>query len=594
MKDKYSIRIGAIMDIRVKFNSIADRDAFANRWNLSIPQDVEHIDVPWHLMHQVAKDETASEITQLDTSENEFVVSGNRIAIEQFATIVTDMGSNWYLVKTADAAGLAEVVDSIEHNKAAMKFLENVSTINNVVADETLLDPTSAEGQWARIRVASQYRPLAQEFAVHDIKYGSKPELYILDTGINFDHSEFDYEGLDKVDFYSLTQFNNNFRDDIGHGTAVASMAVGKNLGVTHHAKLMNVKIGGLVNGEKYAATLIDVGLAIDAILAQIASDPAVSRVINMSWGVARSAWLDAKVQSLLDAGATVVAAAGNSGISVEDVSPAGLDSVITVGAIDKYDIPAGFNNISPSDSGLVTSAGLSLDIFAPGDNVMVAKWDGTDSYMISSGTSFAAPLVAGVAVEIASMNTVPVFYSQMKSMILSSATKNALLFEDDRFSENQNNLVYLVTSDPLSAYKTSNSVSYLGVHGNDDTIVADLNSSLNVTLIKELFPDDPIMYSVEVQPDSVEYAPFISCDALTGVVTVAKPNLELPEETRLKMVSFVGVAENSKIKMTTHNIFFFVSNPLYADTMQSDITLALTDVNSISFFADWKIGVIK
>jgi hypothetical protein len=218
----------------------------------------------------------------------------------------------------------------------------------------------------------------------------------------------------------------------------------------------------------------------------------------------------------------------------------------------------------------------------------MTAKWTGNSDYMISSGTSFASPLVAGVAVEIASMNSVPVFCGQMKELLLNTATENALLFEDDRFSENQNRLVYLVTTDPLSAYKTSDSVSYLGVHGEDETIVADLNSNLNVNVIRILFPDEPIVYSVQLAEDSLEYAPFFSCDPATGVVTITKPDLELPEETRLKMVNFVGIAENSKVKMTTNTIFFFVSNPLYADTMQSDITLALTDVNSISFFAYW------
>lgn len=584
------------MDIRVKFNNALSRDAFANRWKLSIPEGVDHLDVPWHLVHQVVKDDSAVELTQLDTSEHEFVVVGNKTEIEKVATVVTDIGSGWYLVKTDDAVALSKVVDSMEHNKAAMKFLGNVSTINEVNAEGTSIDPTSPEGQWARIRVASQYRPLASSFAVHEVKYNSKPELYVMDTGINFDHDEFDYDGLEKVDFFTLPIFNGNYRDDIGHGTAVTSMAVGKNLGVARYAKVMNVKVGGVVNGEKYGATLIEVGTAIDAIMAEIAKDPTKSRIVNMSWGVARSAWLDSKVQSLLDAGATVICAAGNSGISVEDVSPAGLDSVITVGAIDRYDIPAGFNNISPSDSGLVTADGLSLDIFAPGDNVMIAGFDGSEfgssKYGIASGTSFAAPLVSGVALEIASMNTVPIFYGEMKNMILNTATENALLFEDDRFSENQNRLVYLVTTDPLAAYKTSDSVSYLGVHGEDEVIVADLNSNLNIGHIKTLFPNDTVTYSVEVAEDSKEYAPFISCDPVTGVVTISKPNLPLPEETRLKMVNFIGVAENTRVRMTTNTIFFFVSNPLYADTLQSDITLALTDVNSISFFAYWNVNL--
>lgn len=179
-----------------------------------------------------------------------------------------------------------------------------------------------------------------------------------------------------------------------------------------------------------------------------------------------------------------------------------------------------------------------------------------------------------------------------MKSIIIDTATENALLFEDDRFSDNQNRAVYLITTDGLAAYKESESVSYLGIHNLEDTIIADLNSSLNTVFIKTAYPDDVLTYSVEMLPDSVEYAPFVSCDPITGLVTISKPNLPLSEETRLKMVNFVGIAESSKVKMTTNNIFFFVSNPLYEDTLQSDITLALTDVNSISFFGVWTLSI--
>lgn len=578
------------MDIRVTFTSAEQRDAFANRWNLSIPNGVDHLDVPWHLAHHAINDTSAVGHTQLDTAEQEFLVSGDKAAIETVATIVQDLGSNWYLVKSTDGVALGKLVTSIELNSAPLQFVENVSTITSMNGDATTLDPTSAEGQWARIRVVSQYRPLAPAFAVHEVKYASKPELYIMDTGINFSHDEFQYSDLETVDFYTLPIFNGNYRDDVGHGTAVASMAVGKNLGVARYAKVMNVKIGGKVNGETHAANLLEVGQAIDAIIAEIANDPLKSRVVNMSWGVARSAWLDSKVQSLLDAGASVIAAAGNSGISVEDVTPAGLDTVITVGAIDKFDIPAGFNNISPSDSGLTTSTGLSLDLFAPGDQVMVADATVSNGYVVSSGTSFSAPLVAGVALEIAGMNSDPVFYSSMKSIIMNTATENALLFEDDRFSENQNRLAYLITSDNLAPYKQSESesVSYLGIHNEDDVIIADLNSSLNVAQFKTIYPNDTLTYSIEMLPDSVEYAQFVTCDPVTGVVTISKPNLPLPEETRLKMINFIGIVESPKIKMSTNTIFFFVSNPLYADTLESDITLALTDINSISFFASW------
>ena len=581
------------MNIRVNFTSTEQRDAFANRWKLDIPTDVDHIDVPWHLVQHAIKNDSAVAYTQLDTeTEHEFIVSGDLAKIEELATVIDDIGNGWYHVKSTEGVALGKVVSSIEITSSPLKFVGNVSSINDVNFESTTLDPESAEGQWARIRVASQYRPLAPSFAVHDVKYGSKPELYVMDTGIDFDHTEFDYDGLEKVNFYSLPIFNGNYADDVGHGTGVTSMAVGKNLGVARYAKVLNVKIGGMVDGAEHTATLLEVGQAIDAILAEVVTNPNKSRIVNMSWGVTRSSWLDSKVQSLLDAGLTVVAAAGNSGISVEDVTPAGIDGVITVGAIDKYDIPAGFNNISPSDSGLTTSTGLSLDLFAPGDSVMIANTGtgefGLGEYAVASGTSFAAPLVSGVALEIASMNTDSVLYNEMKKIIIDTATENALLFEDDTFSDNQNRLVYLVTSDPLAAYKTSESVSYLGVHNEDDIIIADLNSSLNTVMFGLLYPDDKITYSIEVQLDSIEYAQFFVCDPDTGIVTITKPDVDLPEETRLKMVNFVGIAENSKVKMTTNTIFFFVSNPLYQDTLQSDVTLALTDINSISFFAAW------
>lgn len=585
------------MDIRVKFNTPDDQAAFVKKWAVEVtPEMTDYLDISWHLLqHSLAPESNVTEFTQLDTTtSHEFLVSsvdGNFGDLVTSSTSVKNM-SGWYRVSSTQGLALSKIVKSIDITSIPLSFLEtNVSTINNVAGTVTAIDPTSSTAQWARLRVASRYRPLTTVFATHEISPLSKPELYIMDSGINFDHQEFDYDGIDKINFYALPQFNGNFNDDLGHGTAVASMAVGKNLGVCSYAKVLNVKIGGLVNDQQYNANLLEVGEAIDAIMNAIVADPTITRVINMSWGAARSAWLDAKVQSLVDAGAFVVCAAGNGSIDVDQVSPAGLSTVMTVGAIDQYDIPAGFNNIAPSDSGLTTSVGLVLDLFAPGDNVVVADKT-TTNYRTLSGTSFSSPLVAGVACVIASMNKDPLYYNDLMSSIITTSTEHALLLEDSKFSENQNRLIYLATADAAAVYKSTNAVSYLGVHTDVDTIVADINSSLDVETIKTLSPNDAIVYSVEMNADSVEYAPFIECDATTGVITITKPNLTLPEETRLKMVNLVGVAKNSTVTMKTNTIFFFVSNPLYKDTLESDITLALTDVNSISFFASWKSSI--
>ena len=394
-----------------------------------------------------------------------------------------------------------------------MKFLGGVSTVNQMNVDPSDLDPTTPEGQWARIRIASRYRPLSKEFVVHDTTKLSKPELIIMDSGIDFTHPEFDSANVEKVNLYKVPCFN-TFDDDVGHGTAVAAMACGKNLGVSQHVTICNVKIGGIVNGQGYNANLIEVGQAIDAILEHISKNPLLTRVVNMSWGVTRSAWLDSKVESLQSAGATVICAAGNAGISVEDISPAGIDSVITVGSTDKYDIPSGFNNISPGDSGLITGTGLSLDIFAPGEAVLIAQPGG--KYVLGSGTSFATPLVSGVATEWASLFAGIVPYAQLKDQVLSAATVDALLFEDDKFSEDQNKLVYLLSSDPHTNTKTQNQSLYLGHIGvSESEIISDLNSQSSAASWKKILPDFALNYAVDfVDPaQKAKYEKYVSAD---------------------------------------------------------------------------------
>jgi len=585
--------------LRVKFADQASRDAFATRFQLESKFGEDELDIGWHLLQFAKLDDKAldyNEIVPLQSDgsgavlTHEFIVKGDPNVFGPHATIKTDLGNGFYLVESTDGTVLGDHVDSIEHNKHGMTFLE-ACDITSTELSETSLDPTTPDGHWARIRVASRYRPLNTSFQMVQLDYKSKPEFIVMDTGINFDHPEFDYPELETEDFYTLPAFNGEFRDDKGHGTAVASMAVGKNLGIANYCKLVNVKIGSAT----HSATLLEVGLAIDAIMSRVSNDPLQTRIVNMSWGIARSSWLDAKVQSLQDAGVTVVCAAGNQGISVEDISPAGLDSTITVGSIDKYDIPSGFNNISPSDENVTTGHGLSLDIFAPGEGVVVAN-SKTGGYGFGSGTSFSAPLVAGVGVTLAALYEGLVPYTQLKEMILNTATKDALLFEDDRFSENQNILAYLVTSDQLTNYKDSTMTSYLGIHGpTDEPIVLDLNSSISKDTYSGAFPNDTYTYGIKFLDTATEekYGEFITVNAITGMVSIAKPTVALPEETKLEMVQFLGTLKSDRISIDTNIMFFFHTNPLYKDTLQSDITLALSNTNSISFYGQWT-AIIK
>lgn len=583
--------------IRLKFNNTESRDAFADRFKLDGKVDSTELDVSWNYL-QFAKldancvdyDEVAVLTASPDANaEQEFVVKGDPAKFGAYGTVLKDMGKGFYIVKSTDGTTLGDHVDSIEHANHPVSFLANDCYIDEMNAQKLSLtfDPTSAEAQWARLRVISRYRPLATTFSTHDLNYQSKPELIVMDSGINFDHPEFDYPELEKEDYYTLDAFNGDYRDDIGHGTGVASCAVGKNLGLAFNQKLVNVKIGGL----NHTASIVEVGMAIDAILDRIEKNPNVTRVVNMSWGVPRSAWLDSKVQSLLDAGITVVCAAGNQGISVEDISPAGLDNVITVGSIDKYDIPSGFNNISPSDAGVTTGHGLSLDMFAPGEGVLIANNEG--GYAMGSGTSFAAPYVSGTAVAVASLYSSMVSYSGLKNLLITNATTDALLFEDDRFSENQNKLIYFPVSDPNINQKNNNLLSYLGfLSDTNKEIILNAKSAIGVETIFNIFQETPIYTLKFVNPElGSKYSPYIKVEE-SGKITITYPRFDMPEETKLVMVEFIIEATTPQMTLSSANIFFYDTNYNYKDTVESDVTLSLTDTNSISFYGYW--GTLK
>jgi hypothetical protein len=591
--------------LKVTFDSNVNAKAFADKWKLSAPEG-DTLDIEWHLAEDAIKDQSCS-LEQKDEDEHEFIVKGDKAAIEACeGTIVEeDLGKGFFRVKSSKGLALGEAVEGIDHSSAPVEFL-GTSTVSEMNTTDTDINPNSAEGQWARIRVASTYRPLVTSYQMHDTNFVSKPELYIMDTGVDLTHDEFSGADLESDTFWCLDGIW-EAGDQKGHGTAVASMAVGKNLGISDNVKLRVIKIAGnetdesgnlIEPGVSKQASILELGKALDALEAEVVANPNKTRILNVSWGVARSSYLDAKFQSLMSAGVTVIAAAGNSGIDVELVSPAGIDDCLTIGATDKYDIPAGFNNISPSDEGLTTGAGLSLDLFAPGEEVMVAHCAGSSKpYGITSGTSLSAPLVAGIAGVIGSMNDNMVTATAMKDMILDTSTPNALLFEDTTFSENQNKLAYVFTADPLANFKDADMVSYIGVANsiNDEAIVVDVNSNIDLSKWKRSYPDDEFTYSIEFLKEDIKakYAEYVVLDPATGIIEISTAKgILLPADTKLEMVEFICVAKSSKTSIKSTTLFYFHSNSWNDqeshDSLEADVTLALTDVNSISFFTAW------
>jgi hypothetical protein len=157
------------MSVNVTFNSAESCSAFATRFNLTATAGDTDITIPWHLLPHAKKDSNATEFEQVDTASHQFIVAGDATALSAQGTIDKDLGGGFFLVSSTNGLALADLTTTFDINSQAMQFLENVGTIQGMNVDESNIDPASSAGQWARIRVASQYRPLMTEFSLHNV-----------------------------------------------------------------------------------------------------------------------------------------------------------------------------------------------------------------------------------------------------------------------------------------------------------------------------------------------------------------------------------------------------------------------------------------
>lgn len=208
---------------------------------------------------------------------------------------------------------------------------------------------------------------------------GHGVHVYIIDTGIK----------TDNVDFGSRASSGANFVDRInadenGHGTHVAGTVAGTKYGVAKRAALVGVK----VLNRQGSGTTAGVIQGINWVEKQVAEHHFVDKsVANMSLGGGASTAMNDAVERLVASGVFVSVAAGNDNRNACNYSPAATPAAFTVAASDSNDRKASFSNYGPC-----------VDAYAPGVAI-TSDWIGSPSSTNTiSGTSMAAPHVAGVA----------------------------------------------------------------------------------------------------------------------------------------------------------------------------------------------------
>lgn len=215
---------------------------------------------------------------------------------------------------------------------------------------------------------------------------GTNSNVYVMDSGIADSHP--DFVGANIVKLYSVT---GEFADNNGHGTAIASLISGRRCGVTD-ACVKVVKVFD-PNIPLYQSTLLN---AMNAILTDYFNNNGKTGVVNMSWTIPKNTLIESKIQTLIDAGLYVVCAAGNNGMPIENVTPASMTDVLTVGAYNQDFEPCDFSNYQASS--IAVSAGFSnfgeVDGWAPGCDIIVAD-SSSGGFSVANGTSVAAAITS-------------------------------------------------------------------------------------------------------------------------------------------------------------------------------------------------------
>jgi serine protease AprX len=235
---------------------------------------------------------------------------------------------------------------------------------------------------------------------------GAGVNVCVLDTGVDPGHEQLDSKSIVWSDFIAgeATPY-----DDHGHGTHVASIAVGDGVGGAQAARFGGVApAAGLWAGKVLGGDGSGDESGIIAGIQWCAEDPDVD-VISMSLGTALpsdgSDVLSLAVDAAVADGKIVVAAAGNSGDAPDTLAaPGAAADAITVGAASEWSAAPGAENHSDgiylayfSSRGGDTFAGaMKPDIVAPGVTIEAADANTGSGYIVHSGTSMATPFAAG------------------------------------------------------------------------------------------------------------------------------------------------------------------------------------------------------
>lgn len=265
--------------------------------------------------------------------------------------------------------------------------------------------PVTIDAQTTPTGVARASASANQNIAIDGVDQRVDVDVAVLDTGIDLDHPDLAVAGsVSCVNVSTASSCSGTGNDIHGHGTHVAGTIAALDntigvVGVAPGARLWAIKVLG--NSGSGSNAGVAAGLDWVAGTGDI-------EVANLSLGGGDSSVIKDAVRRTVNAGVTVVVAAGNDGENVANHSPANAPEAITVSALADFDGQSGGLGSATCypdvDDTLAdySNFGSLVDMIAPGTCIYSTT---PGSYGTKSGTSMASPHVAGAAALLRSMS---------------------------------------------------------------------------------------------------------------------------------------------------------------------------------------------